>query len=508
MSAPPKPRRRRVGLQLKLVAALLMLSLLPLAVSGLLVGNIGKVAQNFASHHVDALRPHLGKAQGAYRDLIAAKKSEYQQVARRLAEKPALRTLLTEQDGGGWAALTERLLPEHEDLLAVRVLSGQGAILGEAQRPASLPPDRVRELEIQQAIGVAGAHLQLVFAADMQPVKDLQALGEALAASRRVDTVRSSLPNSYRMAFLLLVGGVVVVVTLLALLFAGRISRRIAALVAGTRDVARGDLGARVALDGQDELAELAQAFNTMVGDLQQERQKTLYLQRIGAWQDVARKLAHEIKNPLTPIQLVVQQAVSSYRGDDERYKKLLVSCDEIVREEVEGLRRLVDAFRDLGRLPKVEATALAVDDILGDLRSNAELAEHLEVVESPQPLVVSADRLLLRRALVNLLENGVQAGLEAGGQGSVRLTCERVAGMARFTIDDEGPGVPIGKREQIFDPYVTSKETGTGLGLAIAKKVALDHQGALYLADEAAPTGGARFVLEVPLVAAETAGA
>ncbi len=490
-----------MSLQLKLLAALLVLSLLPLAVSALLLGNIGEVAQNFANHHVEQLRPHLGRAQGAYRQLIAAKKSEYQEVARRLVEKEELRTLLRERAGSGWTEITRNLLQEHKDLLRVNVVSGQGEHLGGAGQSSDLPPERVRELEIQQAIGVGGAQLQLVFAADMQPVADLQALGDALASSRRVDKVQSSLPSSYRNAFLLLVGGVVLLVTLIAVFFARRISRRIASLVAGTREVASGDLDARVALAGNDELAELASSFNTMVGDLQEERQKTLYLQRIGAWQDVARKLAHEIKNPLTPIQLVVQQAVSSYPGDDEGYQELLASCDEIVREEVDGLRRLVDAFRDLGRLPNVEAKELDVGDILNDLRANAELAEHLEIVEPLEPLVVSADRLLLRRALVNLLENGVHAGIEAGHSGKVVLRCERGMDMARFIVDDEGGGVPAHKREQIFDPYVTGKETGTGLGLAIAKKVALDHQGSLRLESEAAPTGGARFVLEVPFV-------
>ena len=493
------PKKRRFGLQIKLVGALLMLSLLPLSVSALLVGNIGEVAQNFASHHVESLRPHLSRAQSAYRQVIAAKKSEFQEVAKRLAATPELERRLREQVEEGWDAFAQALLAEHGELLAVAIVNGQGAQLANASRAASLPEERVRELALSQALA-GGAQLDLVFAADMQPVVELQALGEALEASKRVDTVKSSLPASYRLAFLLLVGGVVVVVTILALLFAGRISRRIAALVAGTREVAKGDLGARVALKGQDELAELATAFNTMVDDLHQERQKTLYLQRIGAWQDVARKLAHEIKNPLTPIQLVVQQAVSSYPGDDPKYLKLLASCDEIVREEVQGLRRLVDAFRDLGRLPKVEASALPLTDLLGDLRANAELAKGMEIVEVDDDIVVSADRLLLRRALVNLLENGMQAG--PNGAGRVVLRCERDGAMARFSIEDEGPGVAESKREKIFDPYVTSKETGTGLGLAIAKKVALDHRGLLQLDHEPSAMGGARFILTIPLVA------
>ena len=214
----------------------------------------------------------------------------------------------------------------------------------------------------------------------------------------------------------------------------------------------------------------------------------------------MARKLAHEIKNPLTPIQLVVQQAVSSYEGDDEKYKKLLGTCDEIVREEIDGLRRLVDAFRDLGRLPKVEAASLSVTTVVDDLQGNPALSPSL-VLEGPEEdLTVNADRLLLRRTLVNLVENAMHAGQENDKSGRVVLRWRANGGMVEFIIDDEGQGVPTDKRDEIFDPYVTSKDTGTGLGLAIAKKVALDHGGNLYLAEEKAPTGGARFVLEIPL--------
>src|SRR5690606_4734619 len=141
------------------------------------------------------------------------------------------------------------------------------------------------------------------------------------------------------------------------------------------------------------------------------DRQKILYLQRIGAWQDVARRLAHEIKNPLTPIQLAVQQCVSQYDGDDPRFQRLLDDTDEIVGEEIAGLRRLVDAFSALGRLPRVEATALSLRTVLDDLGKDPGLADHLELDAAAPELTVRADRLLLRRLLANLVENGIQAG-------------------------------------------------------------------------------------------------
>lgn len=489
---------RRFSLQVKLVVLLLLLSLVPLVVTVVLVGNIGEVAQNFARNHVAELRPHLEQAQDAYRELIASKKDGYQEVARRLVATMRNADL----DPAVVDETFDTALRENSELLSLVVSSGETQVVAERTRDGSdaALPAHTRELEVRQAIGVAGQQLTLVFAADMSPVEDLQALGKALAVSRRVDKMQSSLPDSYRIAFLLLVSAVVVVVTAIALYFARKMTRRIDRLVLSTRRVAKGDLEARVDLDGHDEMAELAAAFNTMLIDLQNERQKILYLQRIGAWQDVARKLAHEIKNPLTPIQLAVQQLVSSYTGEDERYRKLLATCGEIVHEEVDGLRRLVDAFRDLGRLPKVEATELSLAIVAQDLQMDPVLSEFLEIDRPSEDVLVCADRLLLRRVLVNLIENGVHAGQEAGRRGAVRVCWRAVEGMAQIVIDDEGGGVPEAKREQIFDPYVTSKETGTGLGLAIAKKIALDHRGNLYLSPDLAPSGGARFVLEIPL--------
>src|ERR1700749_203612 len=131
----------------------------------------------------------------------------------------------------------------------------------------------------------------------------------------------------------------------------------------------------------------------------------------MGAWQDVARRLAHEIKNPLTPIQLAVQQTVSQYKGDDARFAKTLKETGEIVEEEIEGLRRLVDTFRTLGQLPKVEKAPLALAEVIEELRLDPMFATKLELKPPASPVTVRADKLLLKRVLANLVENGIHAG-------------------------------------------------------------------------------------------------
>src|SRR5262249_25037005 len=154
---------------------------------------------------------------------------------------------------------------------------------------------------------------------------DYQHLARAIQASRIVGGIRAEqLPHEYRTAFLVAMALAALAAVALGIVLSTILTRRISALVTTARAVSYGQVEARVELRGKDEMAELGSAINTMLDDLAHARGQLTYLQRIGAWQDVARRLAHEIKNPLTPIQLAVQQTVSSYKGDDARFRKQL----------------------------------------------------------------------------------------------------------------------------------------------------------------------------------------
>jgi two-component system nitrogen regulation sensor histidine kinase NtrY len=520
------PRRRRVGLQLKLVAVLLAIAMVPLVVAAVLIEQTGQIAHNFASNETAFLRPHLDRARQVYLELIATKRDlYYRQVALRVASLPAITALVTPQapvdgvsdpgldagpspgftHGAEAATRLDALIEATPELHAVEVRGADGAVLVQRSRAAG-PAATARALAIEEPVAGAGARVVLTFAASAALQDDYVALRQALQRAERIDEVRTALPGSYRLAFWLLVGAVIAMVSVTGILLARRFTARIEALVQGTRRVGAGDLTSRVELPGRDELAELALAFDRMVGELANDREQIAYLQRMGAWQDVARKLAHEIKNPLTPIQLAVQQAVSSYRGDDERYRTLLRDTEEIVTEEIDGLRRLVDAFRTLGQLPRVDPKPLDLGEVAADLFKDPNLRGQLDAHAPDAPVMVRGDRLLLRRVLSNLVENGVHAGVEAGkaGRVSIRWRAEPAQRRAVLEVDDEGAGVAEQLRERIFEPYVTFKAQGTGLGLAICKKIALEHRGTLTLSDAPSPAGGARFLLSLPLADGE----
>ena len=163
----------------------------------------------------------------------------------------------------------------------------------------------------------------------------------------------------------MLLGITVVATVVLGFFLARGITRRINRLANAINQVAAGNLDVRVPVTGSDELTELARVFNRMLGEMQQSRARIEYLQRIGAWQEMAQRLAHEIKNPLTPIQLAVQECHRKYGGDDPKFRALLDTTLEIVEEEVGTLRRLVGNFSSFARLPHAELREASLRDFL-----------------------------------------------------------------------------------------------------------------------------------------------
>ncbi|MBE0567010.1 MAG: HAMP domain-containing protein, partial [Krumholzibacteria bacterium] len=321
-------------------------------------------------------------------------------------------------------------------------------------------------------------------------------LTDGLGLLRAVRGEQGRVVLSFVGPFLLVYGVLIVVALGAGLLWSRRITTPLEVLVGATRRVAAGDLEFRVEARGPGEVGELVRSFDAMIGRLAEQRRDLARLERAAAWRGMARTLAHEVKNPLTPILLAVEQVRDRYRGDDEAYRRLLQECAQIVGEEVESLRRLVRDFGEFAKLPRPEPreadlAALARD--LGQL-----YGERLVLEGADAPLRGWFDPGALRRALVNLIDNGLAACREAGRTECAELRLAPAGPGAVLEVADRGTGIPPENLERIFEPDFTTKGNGMGLGLAIVQGIVAGHGGTVRVRSTRGE--GTTFTLTLPL--------
>jgi len=344
----------------------------------------------------------------------------------------------------------------------------------------------------------ATPHGVLVLARPLDPdlARRLDTVAQGGARLRQMRLYYGDLLRGDTLATLLVLG---LVVLIAALLLSRALARRIAgpinALAAGTRKVAAGDLEHHVDVDAPAEMGQLVSAFNRMTDDLRTGKEDLIQAERVAAWRGVARRLAHEIKNPLTPITLAMHRI--GKRSDDPA----VVDSVQTVLEETGNLKRLADEFSQYARLPapRPEATDLlelahsVVDLYTGD--------DRLEVVwDVPNgPTPVRVDPGQTRQALANLVKNAVSA---VDGAGRITIRLERRDREIALAVIDSGPGLAE-PSARVFEPYYTTKDTGTGLGLSISRKILEDHKGCLTAANH--PDGGAVFRMTLPVDIART---
>jgi len=237
-----------------------------------------------------------------------------------------------------------------------------------------------------------------------------------------------------------------------------------------------------------------------------------LRAQKQSAWKEVARRVAHEIKNPLTPISLSAEQIRRHIvRLGDTLHEREIESasvgtiqrCSEVITSSVESMRSLVDQFSSLAEFPNAKPRPADLNTIVENTLSLfAGRLQHVLVAQSlgPKLPLVMADPEAIKRALSNLIDNAAEAMHDSLVR-EIRIETrrsEQAPGMLELVVADSGPGVTDEMRERLFLPYFSTKQRGTGLGLTIAAKIMADHQGSIR-AEQNTPSG-ARFILEIPL--------
>lgn len=317
-----------------------------------------------------------------------------------------------------------------------------------------------------------------------------RALNDAIARGQRQDTYATY--YSYILPILVLaLGGVVLTLAMrLGGYLSSQLSRPIEELIGWTGNIRRAEpLPPDEREGGAPEFASLRIAVREMATSLSEARAREIEGERLRAFREIARRVAHEMRNPLTPIRFAVSQLSRTAQPDQ---KEAL----EVLQAESARLEQLAREFTEMGRLPEGPAAEVDLGELLGELARTALPAGVTPALAlDPATPRITGHYEPLRRALSNLLRNASEA---MGGQGEVGLTCRPLGeNGAEVRVVDHGPGVAEELRETLFEAYVTGKQDGTGLGLALVKQTVDAHGGRVW--HEPTPGGGATFVITLP---------
>jgi nitrogen fixation/metabolism regulation signal transduction histidine kinase len=496
-------------LDVKITLALLLTALLPLGVSVYLVAQAVETSLGVGLN--SRIAGHMERGLEVHRKYIEAIKDRQKVRLDHITDSAALKEAVLSPSEGNAAAVLEDFLKADALIEEIRLIGPEGRTL-EVKAVGAPDEEPIRTLSRTAEIDMGPyTGLELIFRVDAESSRSFAAAGEDMATYEALLRAPPAYLNRRVIfAYLALLGVIVAASITGGVFWSRRLTRRIHDLGEATSAVARGDLSVRVATGARDEVGELVESFNGMVDELSGSRARIEYLQKISAWQEMARRLAHEIKNPLTPIHLAAQQLREKYDGDDPKFGRLLEQSTEIIEEEVATLRRLTSDFSSFARLPEVRPEPIDLKDFLDECEASllhiAEPGGVSMVWEIPsERATLRIDRMMMRRVMDNLVRNAADALRQAGVEDAlIRITARRRAlGRRReieLRVEDNGPGIPPEHRQAIFDPYFTTKAEGTGLGLAISKKIVLEHGGRIWL-DDGAGTG-ASFVIALPLPA------
>jgi signal transduction histidine kinase len=299
------------------------------------------------------------------------------------------------------------------------------------------------------------------------------------------------------MTLLLALGVAIVSATLFGHLLARRITRPVEALREGALRVARGELGTRVDVRASGEVKDLVDAFNGMTADLAATTARAAAAERVAAWREVARRLAHEVKNPLTPVAMSVETLREAWARARPDFAEIFDEGTRAIGEEVRRLVRIVDEFGRFARLPAPDPRPIAAEELLAPLLAlYPEAAGGVRVDRDVGPGLprVNVDRDQLLQVLHNLLRNAIEA---VGARGTVRVAARRDGEALEVAISDDGPGIRPEDLAHLFEPYFTTKQAGTGLGLAVADRIVKEHGGRIDVASRIGE--GATFTVRLP---------
>jgi len=393
--------------------------------------------------------------------------------------------------GGRW--LDKAFLGRLKETSGVELVLRDAAGVARAATLAGAPevPGTLGSEVVRVDVGGRG-YLARSRALDISGARGVRVTGlvSTAAADQAIATLRAT-------AILLGVAGLVMAI-LLGALWSSQVSRPVETLAAFSRRVSQGEWEEPLVLDSVRELDTLVEALERMRRDLRTYRERLVVSERQAAWSYMARTVAHEVKNPLTPIAISIADLQRSYEQRRPDFPHILEQAVRTVGEEIESLKRMLQEFSDFARLPAPRPAPCSVSELLGDLEVlyARDVAEHRMTFVHPRPdVTVFADAGQLKRALINLIKNGLEA---LSGPGRVAVSAAGNRDEVEISVSDTGPGLTTEQRARLFAPGFTTKTAGSGLGLTIVERIVSDHGGTIDV--EPGPEGGTRVRIRLAL--------
>jgi len=305
-----------------------------------------------------------------------------------------------------------------------------------------------------------------------------------------------------RSAALMAGGGGILLAILLSSWAAARVTRPVEQLAHAAQEVAAGNWDARVDVTGGDELGQLADSFNRMTTELLAQKERLVQAERVAAWRELARRLAHELKNPLFPLQLTVENLVRARQQNAGQFDEVFRESSRTLLAELSNLKNIIGRFSEFSQMPRPKLRTVQVNEVVEGVAQLCQAqfgAPGREKITCEMQLdarlaPLAADAELLHRAVSNLVLNAIDAMPQGG---TLTLRTRNANGSVAIEVVDSGTGLTPEECERIFTPYYTSKKNGTGLGLAIVQSIVSDHGGRIRVHSE--PGRGTTFVVELP---------
>ncbi|MBN2050321.1 MAG: HAMP domain-containing protein [Spirochaetales bacterium] len=374
-------------------------------------------------------------------------------------------------------------------------------------RPGMLPKQDYRDMSLLRYLSYVDTdegRLAVLIGSILPGNFEAQARG--LTESIELFTQYQELQNRFYIALIIVFAFFSVPLLLLAIIVSFMLSdeviKPIVSLEEATRKVAEGDFTIRIFSRRRGELSVLIDSFNTMVSELERSRFKIMQTEKVTAWQEIAQQMAHEIKNPLTPIKLSAQRIIKKYQSGSEDFERILTQAVESIIREVDNLDQLLKEFRDFSRQPTPMPEKIDINSLLVEvLATYATTAPFVQVDTSglQDDLILDVDKKQMTRVFSNLIKNAFEAQ-ENGGTISLRTNLVRKGNnrYCRIQIQDTGKGIVKENHDKVFNPYFTTKMTGTGLGLPIVERIIFDHQGEIWFETEEGV--GTTFFIDLPM--------